>query len=536
MTISRVFSLGLMILGSSSLVAGGPAPEEDFSTPIRPGVPGERPFWNAHTKRYIWAPAFELAETPAAKTYRFDFVMKEGGEKYSFEAAKPWAPLSPIWNKLPEGQIEMTVVALGLPAEPVVGKRKFVKSPPFRGITNKPAYGYHESAVRCLLDLFHQDKVKSWLTSDTPDVSYPKWVYPGKTGWATISGMVNLSRNTEDPKVRADALKIAQKTADFLLGLRFPDGAPLGGLFPTYWEGAVKDINPSYRDRIMMPEPTRVANALLDLYAEVPDERYWTGAIGVADAFVRLQQPNGTWYQWIIIQDGSHRKTNMIVPTAVIDLFDRIDREMGSDHYVAARKRAFDYCVQGPLQTYLWDAQYEDTMSKAKYRNQSHREAAHLVELLFLSKQPGLMKQAAELARFVEDSFVVWSDQDAAARLAWSKPGSRWNGNDPYFGLDWFLPAATEQYFFFTPINSSSRDLIAMWMAAYRVTGDDLYLAKAVALANTVTIAQAYFGGREIPTHLRKVQPELNWMNCSIMTANVLLESASDLQSYYEAE
>lgn len=534
MRFARVIPLVAAAFGAVVIAVGKPGPSEDFSTPIRPGVPGEKPFWNGYTKRFIWAPAFDLPEAPGATGYRFEIAMTEGGARFTFSAPKPWTPLSPVWNDLPEGGGEVTVVALGLADEPVVGKRDFVKSPPFRGVTNKPAYRYDESALRCLTDLFHQEKVNSWLTSGNPDVSYPKWVYPSKTGWATISGMVGLAQRTVDPQTRAKALTIARRTADFLLQLRFPATAPLGGLFPTYWNGAVKDINPSYPDRIMMPEPTRVANAMLDLYGVEPEERYRAAAIGVADALVRMQQPNGTWYQWIRVEDGSPQKANLIVPTAVIDLFDRIGRELGIDHYRASRDRAFAYCVEVPLQAYLWDAQYEDTLSKEKYRNQSHREAARLAELLFLSGDPGLARAAADLTRFVEDSFVVWSAKDAATRLPWFKPGSRWNGNDPYFGLDWFLPSAVEQYFFFTPISTSSTDVIAMWVTAYRVTGDRLYLAKAVALANTVTITQAYFGGREIPTHLRVVQPELNWLNCSVMAANALFDAAPVLQSYYD--
>ena len=137
--------------------------------------------------------------------------------------------------------------------------------------------------------------------------------------------------------------------------------------------------------------------------------------------------------------------------------------------------------------------------------------------------------------RLVEDGFVIWDASDAVTREALFKPGSRWSGLDPDFGLDWFLPAAVEQYAFFTPINASSADLIEAWLAAYKATGRRDYLAKAAALATTLTVAQRYFGGGEIPTHLRQVQPELNWLNCSVEAADTLLRHAPELQAYFSS-
>jgi len=61
--------------------------------------------------------------------------------------------------------------------------------------------------------------------------------------------------------------------------------------------------------------------------------------------------------------------------------------------------------------------------------------------------------------------------------------------------------------------------------------GVSVYLAKAVALANALTIAQRYWGGGEIPTHLRSVMPEPNWMTASLYTAISLMRNADLLDS-----
>jgi hypothetical protein len=48
-------------------VTGGPfgaAERAASAVPIRPGVPGEPPFWNRSAARFIFAPAFDVAHGP----------------------------------------------------------------------------------------------------------------------------------------------------------------------------------------------------------------------------------------------------------------------------------------------------------------------------------------------------------------------------------------------------------------------------------------------------------------------------------------
>ena len=40
--------------------------------PIRPGIPGEVPFWNGYAKQFIHAPAFEFKKFDEAASYRFE--------------------------------------------------------------------------------------------------------------------------------------------------------------------------------------------------------------------------------------------------------------------------------------------------------------------------------------------------------------------------------------------------------------------------------------------------------------------------------
>ena len=47
------------------------AARDQAKSPIRTGVPGVRPFWNAHARAFIHPPAFEFSEVEGAKEYRF---------------------------------------------------------------------------------------------------------------------------------------------------------------------------------------------------------------------------------------------------------------------------------------------------------------------------------------------------------------------------------------------------------------------------------------------------------------------------------
>src|SRR3954470_1135740 len=100
---------------------------EESLVPIRPGVPGKKPFLNAQAKQFIWAPAFDFKAVDGANAYRF-VATGEDGVAHSFEAAEPSAPLTPIWKDLPVGATSMKVEALDAPggkAIGVAGERQF---------------------------------------------------------------------------------------------------------------------------------------------------------------------------------------------------------------------------------------------------------------------------------------------------------------------------------------------------------------------------------------------------------------------------
>jgi hypothetical protein len=512
---------------------GGLAQPDPWLLPIHPGLPGDRPFWNSHTRRFIAPPAFECDPVSGASTYLLTATSSADSIPRSFSAPVPWADLSPIWRQLPVGNIHLSVRAVKDHDTLLLRERDFIKSPPYNGPYGSPAYDCRESVRRCLADLYHQEKVQQWLSTGKPDPYYPKYIYPAKTIGGVIMGMGAYADMAVDPQERKNALLIAETAARFLISLSSPKGASLAFWPPTFWSGVDRDIHPVFEGETMALEPSETALAYLDLYRRTRNDLYLSVAKGIGETYAKLQLPSGTWYQRADVLTGGPKEQNLLVPVSIIILFDELIADYGMVELRTARARAFTWCMSHPMQTYNWEAQFEDTRPRDLYRNLSHREPVLFATLLFKTSK-GDQKQiqlAEELLRFAEDSFVIWEKNDPLLRAQLFKPNARWNGNDPYFGSDWFVPAAIEQYIFPTPINGSSAGFIEGYLAAYKATGNSVYRDKARSLANTLTVAQRYWGGGEIPTHLRHVMPELNWLNASVYTALVLLRNAEELRA-----
>ncbi len=537
MKISSFCTLFIIFL-SGHLSSGSPPAAEAWNQrciqatvhPIHPGEPGERPFWTHYSRRFIYAPAFSFKPHPRARAYRLS--AQSDSTTFTFKAQSPWVPLSPIWLDLPYGKLDLTVMALDKQGEVIdtVGTRQFLKSMPFQGIED-PVYSYRQSSLLCLEDLFLQDKIQTWLETGQPNPEYPLWVHPTKIIGAVINGMSAYSRYTADSLHAAQASQIAKSAADFLQTMCQPAGSSLEVWPPTYWDGVPRGSHPVYMEEIMTQYPAEGAMAFLDLFDLTQDSTYYRAAVRIADTYVATQSPEGTWAQLLQVRDGTPATTNLLIPTLTIQLFDRLE-SYGVNRFQQPRENAFHWCRVQPMKTYNWQAQFEDTRPQPPYKNMSRREAVDMA-ILLLDQTPlstADRDAALELLRYAEDQFVVWDGRDPAARHRWFKKDSKWNGVKENEESDWFTPATLEQYKFYTPINHSSASMIRGYMKAYQVTGDTLFHAKAKAIANALTRAQAFHGGGELPTHMRERLPELNWLNCSTFTAITLYEWADRLE------
>ena len=476
------------------------AAREHAKTPIRAGVPGVRPFWNAHAKAFIHPPAFEFKEAEGTKEYRFALSDGDGAAatQKAWTAAKPWLPIpADIWDSLKPGYYTLKVEGSG--------ERTFYRAAVFHGPYPKGACGYREAARKVYAAVYNMPQVQGWKTSDDPPKGYDLYCYPAKI----LSSMIRaLCRHGQ-----GDAIFLARKMADWLIAHSQPADAPLAHFPPTYW-GDRRDVAVKYAGQNMLLYPAHAALAYLDLADalsragnDADSQKYRDAARAIAKTYAKLQGADGTWPLKVYEKDGSPVRANRLVPGRyLLGVFDRVERR-GEDAapFHAVRDRAFAYVMDGPVKTWNWDGQFEDMDPMPPYTNLQKGVAVDTALRLFAQ---GRIAEGCELVDWCEDQFVVWSD--------------------PIHNMDWRnwkTPTALEQYDYYTPIDASMGDMIGAFAAAYKATGNALYLEKAKALADNITRNQRPDG--TIPTYFDSRKGS-DWVNCMVYVAD-RLEAIADV-------
>ncbi|MBQ7189624.1 MAG: hypothetical protein IJR99_09445 [Kiritimatiellae bacterium] len=567
------------------------AAREHAKTLIRAGVPGVRPFWNVHAKAFIHSPAFEFQEVEGANEYRFTIEKAEPGRAacpqaaerrvkdnapyHSWTAAKPWLPIpADIWDSLSPGYYTLKVENLGdatllsLPATERSGmsaaspkkscERTFYRAAVFHGPYPKGVCGYREAARKVYASVYNMQQVQGWKTSDDPPKGYDLYCYPAKILSSMIRALVRHSTGGAQlvatatmtdaincvPPEASDAIFLARKMADWLIAHSQPADAPLAYFPPTYW-GDRRSTAVAYAGQNMLLYPAHAALAYLELAEALTragngadSKQYRTAALAIAHTYAKLQGADGTWPLKVREKDGSPVRANRLVPGRyILGLFDRVEQaHAGGSQLVATaadaincvppekttagaincappevfaqtRDRAFAYVLDGPVKTWNWDGQFEDMDPMPPYKNLQKGVAADTAIRLFAL---GRIAEGCELVDWCEDQFVVWSD--------------------PIHNMDWRnwkTPTALEQYDYYTPIDASMGDMIGAFAAAYKATGNALYLEKAKALADNVTRNQRPDG--TIPTYFDSRKGS-DWVNCMVYVAN-RLEFLADAMS-----
>jgi hypothetical protein len=170
---------------------------QEATTPIHPGAPGQQPFWNIHSRKFMYAPAFDFAPVEGATSYRFAARSGTDFQVYAFTADTPSSDLSPIWLKLPVGMVELTVNAMdGKKVIKQAGVRRFYKDSPFKGPYRAPVVSYRQSAATLLEYTFNQPYIQHWRDTGEPDPYFGHYSYPSKIIGAVIEAMTCPSRTT----------------------------------------------------------------------------------------------------------------------------------------------------------------------------------------------------------------------------------------------------------------------------------------------------------------------------------------------------
>lgn len=483
---------------------------EESLVPIRPGSPGESLFGNAYAKRFIYAPAFDFKAANGAVSYRFTASSATDEKDYHFDAGQPWAPLTPIWKELPVGHVHLEVQGFDEQGEAVgiAATRDFYRAAVFKGHYYEPEVDYQESARRALAFLFEQGHYQRWLSEKNPDPAYELYCYPSKIIGAVVESMTLYAGIA--PAADADrALRIARNAADYLISISEPSGTPLEFFPPTY-AGSARTAG-KYTGQVMLVYPAKVGDVYMDLYDRINEARFFEAARKIADTYVKLQLPSGTWPLKLDARTGKPVTENLCVPIVICNFLDRLATQYQSDEYRNSSKLAMGWIMENPVKTFNWEGQFEDTEPSIPYKNLTRGQACFVAIRLFDRHQenPRLVEQAEEILRFVEDQFIVWEQP-------MPQEGRRTD--------QWITPCVLEQYHYYVPIDAAAAVCIAAYQRAHEVTGKEIYLAKACALANTMTIAQDKDTGR-YPTYWERNERgrQAGWINCATHDAKVML-------------
>ncbi|HUU29789.1 MAG TPA: hypothetical protein VM123_18460 [archaeon] len=498
--------------------------------PVRPGIPGKSPFWNINSSRFIYVPSFDFNPVEGAARYRFTARSEADKKEYVFEAREPWATLKPVWKELPVGYVSLTVEGLddsGLVAG-TAGTRYFYRAAVFNGPYHKPALDYQESTHRGLQYLFNLDHFQRWKTQGTPDPAYSLYCYPSKMISAVIRGMLLYAELA--PESSEDAKLIAENAAKYLIRVSEPAGAPLEFFPPTYDAYHIdntldykddidldhaRESAKKYEGQVMLTYAADAANAYLDLYEKNGDSTFFNAAKRIADTYAKIQLLDGNWPLKMDTRTGKPVVENYAQASGILSLFRCLEEKYSLDNYednleLAEKER------KKPFEDFNFEGQFEDVEPSKRYMNLTHYTPIDAARHFFdqAGEKPENLAKAEELLRFAEDQFVVWERPIPKPR-----PDREWMWHSD----EWITPCALEQYECYVPVDASAASFISIFYKAYQATGKKLYLAKALSLANSMTIAQDPDTGR-YPTWWGPGRNAPGWINCAVADAHTMLD------------
>lgn len=502
---------------------------EESAIPIRPGIPGERPFWNTYAKRFIYAPAFDFKTVENAQKYRFELISLADSSTYSFESEQRFAPLSPVWADVPVGYVQLKVLAVAENGKSIelAGERHFYRAAPFAGEYHEPVMPYDSSARLALSNLMNEDYVRYWLEHGKPDPDYKNYIFATKIYSALIVGSITYARLNEGTKEAERSTQLAKIVADYLIGISYEEGSEWES-FPPSYHGSYQNrpVGDVFKDKPFMRETTNftiiaadAGHAYLDLYDHTGEEKYLEAAIKIAHTYQKTQMKNGTWYQMVDYKTGEPVVSLIAIPTGVVVYLERLGRDYGIKGLEETAEKALQWVMENPVKNFHWVGQFEDITPREPYVNLSREQACDLAMYIFKNRNSDqeMLELAEELVRFAEDQFVVWEQPRS---VTGKNPAS----NSEY----WITPCVQEQYVFWTPVSRSAGIMIETYRYAYEATKDEIYLAKAKSIANALTLVQEVFNG-EYPSFFSTLETN-KWLNGTVYPAEILMRFSEDLE------
>lgn len=495
--------------------------------PLWPGEPGKAPFWNAPAYQFIYAPAFNYKLVPNAVKYNYQILSLADSSSYSFESPVPYSALSKVWASVPVGSFILEVTGISSSGDNLglAGKGKYFRASVFKGPYYEPVMPYDKSAGVALDSLMGRSYVSYWLTHKSPDPDYDLYRFPSKILSALIVGAVTHAKLKPDAGDVKRSTEIAIIIADYVMSISFQKGTPLGYFPPTYY--GYPDLigkNPNSHMRLNNTIPflsTDMGNAYLDLYGLTKNEKYLQAAKRIAQTLLKAQLENGSWYFSMSNETGEPTATNSVIPTSIVNYFDRLRRDFKMEGLEKPTELAVKWLMNNPVKTFNWQGQFEDMKAREPYFNQSREQACDFAIYLFKNKE---VKVAEELVRFAEDQFVIW--EHPSPYIDKSKNNER--PSPGWISTNWIAPSVQEQYTYWMPVTRAAGIMIETYWQAYAATKKEIYLAKAKSLANTLTIVQKENNGNYAGYFTK--HPMQEWINGIVYPAKTMMALENNIK------
>ena len=502
---------------------------EEYNNPdyaIRRGGVNGNAFWNIQAQAFMYCPSFDFAPLAGCSKYLFE-LQDESGKQYSFTADSSYALLTPVWNDLQVGQVQLCVYALSKEDDKIamIGARSFHKAAPFTGEYPPKAVDYRTCAKRAYDYLLTIPYVADWAEGKY-NTDYDLGIFLTKMNSAIVNAMINYAKLR--PENAETAMTIAKNAADFMIKASAPKGSPIEGLPPTYY--VIPDLDNSLKkhyvvskrlNTTMLIYPCMAGSAYLNLYQVTKNKKYFDAAIKIAEYYKAHVCENGTWRQMLSVETGESLVPQYSQPAAICSFLYSIYALTNEEEYKTLADNGMKYVREKTLKEFHWEGQFEDALLSQHYSNMTHFTASAIINDIAKNHADDeqQIECAKELMRYIEDQFIVWD-----------KPLKYHKFHSAQY---WFYPAGLEQYNWYVPIDSSTASIMASFLNLHKLTKEPLYLEKAKALADSITRMQNKENGL-IPTHWMtedciQTGGDL-WINCMIATANRLFEIAEYIE------
>ena len=469
----------------------------DFDVDMEDCRPGPRQSSNPD----LWVPTLKTVSQEHVARYRKDMA-DNLARAISFEADKPWRPLTPIWDKLPDGIHSFSILPFDKDGSILPGSLdleiadrdgmkmnnklttiprahfSIEKKTCFQGPYFKPLRTFDEATLKaarflCNYPTTWTTPLKEMKYFDALDYSGEGVMYFGvqQVFYSALYG----SLVTKDPMEKKEWQEMSEFAGDCLRLHTSCNASGLGHCYADY----------TFMNYF-------IGNGFLNLYQHTKTEKWKVAAEKLAQAFVNCQMPSGSWNAVGYYGNWGGMQTNSVIgyppenfhgescmefdPSGVVRFLGRVRHDLKTDKFWAAEKKAYDYAMSHSVRQMLWVKQGHHSWDWAfnptptTHGVQAQQFCGYLLD--YAKPEQKDLKLVEDLMRWVEDLSVHWDRKNTTAagvhQVFPYVDGGRGGGCSPYNNLE----------------------IAIIYLKLYRNTKNPLHKAKAEALANAVLIAQ----------------------------------------------